>query len=101
MVEARVSCDLGLAQQQVPGAVLKMRQAGVSQVFFAVLFPSAQSFIQQAEAQGFRPKYHVSDFWALNTDFSAKNFPAAAFDGTKSISFSHSGEEPPGPTANR
>jgi ABC-type branched-subunit amino acid transport system substrate-binding protein len=94
VVEARVSCDIGLAQQQVPGAVLQMRQAGVTQMFFAVLFPSAQSFIQQAEAQGFRPKYHVSDFWALNTDFSAKNFPAAAFDGTKSVSFSHSGEEP-------
>jgi ABC-type branched-subunit amino acid transport system substrate-binding protein len=96
VVEARVSCDIGLAQQQVPGAVLQMRQAGVTQMFFAVLFPSAQSFIQQAEAQGFKPKYHVSDFWALNTDFSAKNFPAAAFDGTKSISFSHSGEEPAG-----
>ena len=94
VVEARVSCDIGLAQQQVPGAVLQMRQAGVTQMFFAVLFPSAQSFIQQAEAQGFKPKYHVSDFWALNTDFSAKNFPADAFDGTKSISFSHSGEEP-------
>lgn len=94
VVEARVSCDIGLAQQQVPGAVLQMRQAGVSQMFFAVLFPSAQSFIQQAEAQGFKPKYHVSDFWALNTDFSAKNFPAAAFDRTRSISFSHSGEEP-------
>jgi ABC-type branched-subunit amino acid transport system substrate-binding protein len=93
VVEARVSCDLGLAQQQVPGAVLQMRQAGVTQMFFAVLFPSAQSFLQQAEAQGFKPKYHVSDFWALNTDFSAKSFPASAFDRTKSISFSHSGEE--------
>lgn len=93
VVEARVSCDLGLAQQQVPGAVLQMRQAGVTQMFFAVLFPSAQSFLQQAEAQGFKPKYHVSDFWALNTDFSAKSFPASAFDRTRSISFSHSGEE--------
>jgi hypothetical protein len=93
VVEARVSCDLGLAQQQVPGAVLQMRQAGVTQMFFAVLFPSAQSFLQQAEAQSFKPKYHVSDFWALNTDFSAKSFPASAFDRTKSISFSHSGEE--------
>ena len=60
-----------------------MRQAGVSQVLFAVLFPSAQSFMQQAEAQGFEPKYHVSDFWGLATDFSSKNFPAAAFDRSR------------------
>jgi ABC-type branched-subunit amino acid transport system substrate-binding protein len=96
VVEARVSCDIGLAQQQIPGAVLQMRQAGVTDMFFAVLFPSAQSFIQQAEAQRFQPRYHVSDFWALNTDFSAKNFPAAAFDGTRSVTFTHSGADPAG-----
>src|SRR5437764_496412 len=91
--EARVTCDYTAAQQQIPGAVLQMRQNGVTRVFMAVIFSTAQTFIQNAQSQAWTPKYSVSDFWGLNLDFSAKNFNADAFDRTRSYTFSRSGEE--------
>lgn len=95
-VEARTSCDLGAAQQQIPAAVLNLRQSGVDRVFLGVIFTTAQTFMQQAEAQGWRPTYLVSDVWGNNTDFLAQNFPPEQFDRTRATAFSHSGEEPAG-----
>lgn len=92
-VEGRVSCDLGAAQQQVPAAVLQMRNAGVDRVFVGVLFPTAQTFMQQASAQQWRPTYLVSDFWGNNLDFTSANYPPDQFDRTVATAFSHTGED--------
>lgn len=92
-VENRMSCDIGAAQQQVPAAVLQLRQAGVDRVFLGVIFTTAQTFMQQAEAQGWRPTYLVSDLWGNNLDVLSRNFPPEQFDGTVGATFSQSGIE--------
>lgn len=92
-VEVQTSCDTGAAQQQVPSAVLQMRQAGVDRVFHGVIFTTAQTFMQQAQAQNWKPKYSVSDLWGNNVDVLSENFPPEQFDRTIATAYTHSGEE--------
>lgn len=93
-VEVQTSCDTGAAQQQVPSAVLQMRQSGVDRVFLGVIFTTAQTFMQQAQAQNWKPKYSVSDLWGNNVDVLSENFPPEQFDRTIATAYTHSGEEP-------
>lgn len=89
----QVSCDIGAAQQQVPAAVLQLRQDGAELVLLGTIFSTAQTFMQQAEAQGWQPRYSVSDLWANNVDPLSKNFPPNQFDGAIGSAFNHSGGE--------
>jgi hypothetical protein len=89
----QTSCDIGAAQQQVPSAVLQMRQAGVTRVFLGSIFSTAQTFMQQADAQAWKPQYSVSDLWANNVNFTAKNFPPSQFDRTIGTAHNFSGGE--------
>lgn len=91
-VEVRLSCDANTAQQQIPNAVLQMRRAGVTLVFPATIFTNVQLFLQQAEAQRWKPKYSASDYYGMSLDLFTKNFPAGQWDGTAAVTAGHAGE---------
>jgi ABC-type branched-subunit amino acid transport system substrate-binding protein len=94
--EVRVSCDPSTAQQQTSAAALQMRQAGVDRVVFTTIFTSAQTFMEAADAQAWRPKYSVTDMWGDSLDFGARNFPPNSFDGTRTFTYSYSGSDKAG-----
>jgi ABC-type branched-subunit amino acid transport system substrate-binding protein len=91
--EVQVSCDIGAAQQQVPAAVLQLRQGGAQVALLGAIFSTDQTFMLQAQAQGWKPKYSVSDLWANNVDPLSKNFPPDQFDRAIGSAFNRSGEE--------
>ena len=91
--EQRVSCDSGTAQQQVGAAALELRRAGVDRVLLLTLFTTSQSFVQAAEAQGWRPKYSVMDHAGLSLDVTTQGFSPTGFDGAHGYTYGHSGEE--------
>ncbi len=91
--EQRVSCDSGTAQQQVGAAALELRRAGVDKVLLLTLFTTAQSFVQAAEGQGWRPKYSVMDHAGLSLDVTTRGFSPTGFDGAHGYTYGHSGEE--------
>lgn len=95
-VEARLSCDVGIAQQQIPGAILQFRQAGVDRVLPVVIFVIVQVFLQQADAQAWRPLYSCSDMWGLCQDLFDENYPPDQWDRTRGYTDTHSGEEASG-----
>jgi ABC-type branched-subunit amino acid transport system substrate-binding protein len=95
-LDVRLSCDLGTAQQQVSGAVLQFRQAGVDRVLPSAIFVTVNNFLQAAEAQQYRPKYYCSDMWGMCLDIFTSNFPTAQWDGARGFTFSHSGEDKAG-----
>lgn len=95
-VDVRVSCDLAAAQQQVGGAVLQFRQAGVDRVLPSAIFVTVNNYLQAAEAQQYRPTYYCSDMWGLCLDIFTRNFPQAQWANTKGFTFSHSGEDKAG-----
>ncbi|HVM52065.1 MAG TPA: ABC transporter substrate-binding protein [Acidimicrobiales bacterium] len=95
-LDVRVSCDLAAAQQQVAGAVLQFRQAGVDRVLPSAIFVTVNNFLQAAESQRYRPTYYCSDMWGMCLDIFTSNFPAAQWDGAKGFTFSHSGADKAG-----
>ena len=95
-VDVRVSCDLAAAQQQVGGAVLQFRQAGVDRVLPAAIFVTVNNYLQAAEAQQYRPTYFCSDMWGMCLDVFTRNFPQAQWANTRGFTFSHSGEDKAG-----
>lgn len=92
----RLSCDLNTAQQQIPGAVLQFRQAGITKILPAVIFTHSLTFYQQAQAQGYHPEYSCSDMWGLCQDLFNENNEPDQFDGTVGYTDTHSGEEKAG-----
>jgi ABC-type branched-subunit amino acid transport system substrate-binding protein len=95
-LDVRLSCDLATAQQQVSGAVLQFRQAGVDRILPSAIFVTVNNFLQAAEAQQYRPAYYCSDMWGMCLDIFTSNFPAAQWDGARGFTFSHSGEDKAG-----
>lgn len=95
-LDVRLSCDLGTAQQQVSGAVLQFRQAGVDRILPSAIFVTVNNFLQAAEAQQYRPAYFCSDMWGMCLDIFTSNFPRAQWDGARGFTFSHSGEDKAG-----
>lgn len=95
-LDVRLSCDLATAQQQVSGAVLQFRQAGVDRVLPAAIFVTVNNFLQAAQSQQYRPTYYCSDMWGMCLDIFTSNFPDAQWDGAKGFTFSHSGEDKAG-----
>ena len=89
--DERVSCDTGSAQQQVGAAALRLRGEGVNRVFLLALFTSAQSFVQQAESQGWVPAYSVTDAKGLSLDVTTQGFSPTAFNGARGTTYGHSG----------
>lgn len=95
-LDVRLSCDLGTAQQQVAGAVLQFRQAGVDRILPSAIFVTVNNFLQAAEAQQYRPTYFCSDMWGLCLDIFTSKFPSSQWDKTRGFTFSHSGEDKAG-----
>lgn len=81
---SELSNDAGTASTQMPVVVSEMRRAGVDLVFIATNAVYATQFVQQADSQGFRPRYTASDFAQGTVDFSAQNMPRS-FDGAIGI----------------
>jgi ABC-type branched-subunit amino acid transport system substrate-binding protein len=94
--DVRLSCDAGTAQQQVSAAALTLRRAGVDRVLLLPLFTSAQSFVQDAEAQAWTPQYLVMDKQGLVLDATTQGFSPTAFDGARGTTYGHSGEDKAG-----
>lgn len=72
------------SQVQVPLALLQMRQAGVEVMIMGADFLSAQSFVQLATSQGFRPRYAAADSWGYPTDAVSSGM-GAGFEGAITV----------------
>jgi hypothetical protein len=68
-----------------------MKQAGVTRMFLSVGFIDVNNFLNQAESQGFRPRYFASDVGSHTQDFQAKNFNPKQWDGTEGVTSTYSG----------
>lgn len=79
-----LSGDPVSSQAQVPLALLQMRQAGVQVMIMGADFVSAQSFVNLATGQGFRPRYAAADSWGYPTDAVASGM-GAGFDGAITV----------------
>lgn len=79
-----LSGDPVSAQTQIPIAVQQMRQNGVEVVLFGADFISGTSFVQQAEAQAYTPRYGAADPWGWSTDFVVSGM-GASFNGAITV----------------
>lgn len=68
-------------EAQIPAEILQMKDRGVDLVILAAPFEITTSFVTQAEAQGFTPRYAVTDTGGATENLTTQNMPAA-FDGT-------------------
>jgi len=81
-VAARDATDQSLGGPEDAVAVQKFRAAGVD---LAILLTSKTGFLQQAQSQGYKPKYLESDHEYGTSDTAASNYPADQWDGTYAI----------------
>lgn len=75
-----LSADFGVAASQMPVAVQQMRTRGVTTVLLLANGINSMQFVQQADSQGYRPRYGASDWGYMVTDESNEAMPAS-FDG--------------------
>jgi ABC-type branched-subunit amino acid transport system substrate-binding protein len=68
------------AQGQIAPEVQRMRAAGADTVLMVGSFLNAVPFVQTAEQQQWRPRYLVSEFGGLSSDFEVQAMPQS-FDG--------------------
>lgn len=68
------------SQGQIPPAVQRMRAAGVDTVLFVGSFLNATQWVQTADGQVWRPRYLVSEFGGMTSDFEVQAMPPS-FDG--------------------
>lgn len=95
---ADLSADSGTSASQVPVTVSQFQRDGIDTVFVLAAVTTATAFVQQAEQQGYRPAYHMTDWANNNNDFAAQNMPAS-FDGTIATThiLGHGNKQPFGP----
>jgi len=86
-VEVETSQPLGGPQDAV--AVQRFRSEAVD---LALLFTSKGGFLQQAQAQGYRPQYLDSDHDFGTSDTATSNYPPEQFDGTRGFTARRVGE---------
>ncbi len=79
-----LSGDPASSQSQIPIAVQQMKANGVQVQFMTVDFVSGLSFVQQADAQRYNPRYTGGDSWGWTTDYTTSNMPAS-FAGAISV----------------
>ena len=65
---ATIADDFSVAQSQIPLEVQEMQRKGVDLVLPATGFTHGVLFVQNADAQNYRPKYALSDFAGGATD---------------------------------
>ena len=101
-----LSGDLSTAASQVPGEVQQMRIAGVDTILLMSNTVNGTQFVQNADAQGYHPRYFTSDWAGMNTDATNSNMPKS-YDGTLGWTVGRSNEwrvgmpEPPAGAACR
>lgn len=78
---SRLARDYHTGSGQIPVEVNQMRTAGVGVVFMMANSIYAQQFAQQADSQGWRPRYTTSPWATMDSDTSNENMPAG-FDGS-------------------
>lgn len=76
-----LSADSGTASSQVSVAVTQFQRDGINTVFLLNGVVGATQFVQQAENQGYRPAYHMTDWSNNNNDFVVQNMPPS-FEGS-------------------
>ncbi len=72
--------ELGVAQTQIPLAVNQLKDAGVDLLLTMHNPIVVTSFVQQAEAQGYRPTYLATDLGLMTSDLATQNMPDS-YDG--------------------
>jgi ABC-type branched-subunit amino acid transport system substrate-binding protein len=76
-----LSADSGTASSQVSVEVSQFQREGINTVFLLTGVVTATQFVQQAENQGYRPAYHMTDWSNNNNDFVVQNMPQS-FEGS-------------------
>lgn len=96
---SRLSNDLSTTQSQIPVEVAQQRAAGVDLVFLVTDPVRVILWAQEADAQGFRPRYVAMDILVATSDFTVENVPES-FDGV-GVTVTQQGWDlvgpPPGP----
>lgn len=72
---ADLSADTGTSASQIPVTVNQFQADGIDTVFVLAGVTTATAFVQQADGQGYRPMYHLSDWANNNNDFTVQNMP--------------------------
>lgn len=86
------SADANTAASQVPVEIQQMRSKNVDLIMITTGTLVATQFVQSADAQGYRPRYTLTDWVSMNTDASNQNMPPS-YDGTIGITTYRTGEE--------
>lgn len=92
-VAAEATTDTGFPSANDALAVRRFQQEGVEVAF---IFAARDGFTQQAEAQGYEPRYIDSDFMYGTTDANTANANANQYAGTLAISGRRGGEQAAG-----
>ena len=87
-----LSGDLPTGSSQIPVVVQQMRTNGVDSVMLLANPVYATQFVQNAEGQGYRPDYNLTDWLGGTTDFGVQNLPAQAFERVAGVSSGRLGE---------
>lgn len=87
---ATMSADLATGASQVPIAVQQMKSKGVTSVMLLANPIYATQYVQEAEANGFRPRYSMTDWLGGTTDFAIQNMPDA-FEGAVGVTVTRLG----------
>ncbi len=88
---ATIADDFSVAQSQIPLEVQEMQRKGVDLVFPATGFTHGVLFNHNAEAQGFRPRYALSDFAGGASDIYGLGM-SDSFDGSIGYTSLRTGE---------
>jgi hypothetical protein len=88
---SRLAGDMSTAASQTPVEVQQMRSKGVDLVVLSTQGVAATQFVQNADAQGWRPQWVTSDWEANTGDSTAQNMPAG-YDGAIAVTQSRLGE---------
>ena len=75
-----------------PRDSLAVRQFQAAQVNVAILITSKAGFMQQAEANQYRPRYLETDLLSGTTNTATSTYPAEHFNGAKAITGQRYGE---------
>jgi ABC-type branched-subunit amino acid transport system substrate-binding protein len=90
---SRLSADLQTGSSQIPVEVNQHRAAGAEAVLLLPNRIYATQFVQQADSQGWRPRWSTSVWGSLQVDTCCENMPNS-FDGALGVNTSYNPEEP-------
>ena len=89
--ESTLAGDFGTAQSQIPVEVAQMRSAGVDTLFLGTNALYFASFTQEADRQGWKPQYIVTDYSDATNEAFVSSYPNSV-DGAIGITTRRYGE---------